>query len=477
MDVSEAQSQDYPRRLYPKESSNLEGKDINHNFHIGEFHHRSHIGVIAKLEGLKSVCLIVDQPIRFSLHEFGEITGLNTDPVPTKSFEPDQYKAFWEELNIPLGMGSKLDELKAALEVCPPWSFEKHKWLGLLLLQAMGLYALHHNYRIPFESTKRVFDDEDMMFYPWGRIEYEVLVDSIKMLDLQGRSYTINGMKDVLLVWAYESVSPQLVNLITDIHADIFVRGFWEVEGNEKKKKVKGGVSSEAEPPTKKQKKVKKQIVSLTSEEEGIGEMVNNAFLVNIMSTLENISRKFDHHESRFEMIELMLNANDSKRDMPNMDQHTIDDIVKATMAEHLKDFISGAAIPDKADKADALSFLYISPAKADKDAKASKAAKDAKAQKDGKDEAGSSLHVAAYMKVLIGRFMRDPTPFWSKHTAFIDHWFITLWVHDYKQFKINPNLMKFKGVGYEDLIPIYPLGLTPPYFKTNLKWFEAITG
>ncbi|KAF8113106.1 hypothetical protein N665_0056s0011 [Sinapis alba] len=190
MDVSEAQSRDYPRRFYPEGSSNLEGKEINHNFHIGEFHHvreaigrdvweeleRSPIGVIAKLAGRKSVwsgrtvhyllcrhlrvhkkkiwSLVVDQPIRFSLHEFGEITGLNTDPVPTESFEPDQYKAFWEELNIPLGMGPKLDELKAALEVCPPRIFVKHKWLALLLLQAMGLYDLHHNSRIPFKVQK-----------------------------------------------------------------------------------------------------------------------------------------------------------------------------------------------------------------------------------------------------------------------------------------------------------------------------------
>ncbi|KAF8106376.1 hypothetical protein N665_0142s0015 [Sinapis alba] len=865
MDVSEVQSLDYPRRLYPEGSSNLEGKDVNHNFHIGEFHHvreaigrdvweelkRSPTGIIAKLAGRKSVwsgrtvhyllcrqlqvhkkeiwSLVVDQPISFSLHEFGEITGLNTDPVATESFEPDQYKAFWEELNIPLGMGPKLDELKAALEVCSPWSFEKRKWLELLLLQAMGLYALHYSSRIPFDSVKRVLDDEAMISYPWGRTTYEVLVDSIKMLDPQGWSYIINGMKDVLLVWAYESVScfgerfgrvvenvdipllrwggkrirasfatlfseemrehgevrvrkmimkesveemfpqwlgeaedPQLVNLITYIHADRFVRSFWKVERNEKKKKVKGRVSSEAESPTKKHKKVKKQIVSFTSEEECSGEMVNHALLVNIMSILENISRKFDHHEGRFETIESRLNANDSKRDMPNMDQQTIHDIVKAAVDERLKpntqqksvnspmldkthgkslgakknlteDFdsdaatpatrvkknltddcasgtatpASGGATPGKADKDDALDFLYIFPAKVDKDAKAAKA-KDAKAQKDGKDEAGQALgcgcrnkpkdqdallkkeaaakkraeallkrkeaaelkrkvdelkrkavelkkqesvvketelkkqkvthikkekvagtgtppranvirvkfkntreedstlvevtdkirareneflsesdveeeelirsarikeyrersvqlypkgcalmavssalvfpyirdngttfmrknfkpssaiydpltpddpdkfeklmqhirkfllnylqhqlkslhqdqrtmrerlwsdreygwlfdnHVVAYTKVLIGRSIRDPTPFWSKCIAFIDPWFITLWVHDFKQFKINPNLMKFRSTGYEELSK----GRIPYDFQTNLKWFEDV--
>ncbi|KAF8055677.1 hypothetical protein N665_1289s0002 [Sinapis alba] len=79
--------------------------------------------------------------------------------------------------------------------------------------------------------------------------------------------------------------------------------------------------------------------------------------------------------------------------------------------------------------------------------------------------------HVAAYMKVLIERSMRVPTPFWSKCITFIDHWFITLWVHDFKQFKINPNLMKFKGTGYEDLSK----GMIPFDFQTNLKWFEDV--
>ena len=243
MAISEDQARDYPPRLYAEGASKLENKEINHNMHMGEFPNvrealgldvwdhlrQSPLGIIVKLAECKSVwsgktvhyllcrqlrvdkkeiwSLVGNEPIRFSLNEFGEITGLNTDPVPTESFEPDQYKAFWKVLNVPLGQGPKLDELRVALEVCPAWSFDQRKWLGLLLLQAMGLYALHHNSRIPFESAKRVFDDEAMMTYPWGRTAYEVLVDSIKRLDPQGRSYTINGLKDVLLVWAYESVT------------------------------------------------------------------------------------------------------------------------------------------------------------------------------------------------------------------------------------------------------------------------------
>ena len=70
----------------------------------------------------------------------------------------------------------------------------------------MGLYCLHHNSRIPFESAIRVFDDEAMRSYPWGRSAYGILADSLKTLSPEGGTYTISGMAVALQIWAYESV-------------------------------------------------------------------------------------------------------------------------------------------------------------------------------------------------------------------------------------------------------------------------------
>ncbi|XP_048633133.1 uncharacterized protein LOC125607273 [Brassica napus] len=245
MDVSEDLARDYPPRLYPERASIFENKSINTNSHFSEIPRLRQaigidvwdnlktypVGLIAKLAESKLVwsgktvhyllcrqlrvykkeiwSLVVDQPLRFSLIEFGEITGLNTNPLPEESFEPDQenYKTLWELLKVPLGYGPKFDELIEALTECPFWSADQRKWYGLLFLQAIGLYGLHHNCRIPFESAKRVFDDDALMTYPWGRTAYEFLVDSIKLLHPQGGSYTLSGFKDVLLVWAYESVT------------------------------------------------------------------------------------------------------------------------------------------------------------------------------------------------------------------------------------------------------------------------------
>ena len=67
------------------------------------------------------------------------------------------------------------------------------------------------------------------------------------------------GLEELLPQWKDEADDPQLDNLIKDIHADRFVRDFY-VQSNEKNKKTKAGVLSEAEPPSKKQKKGKKRM-------------------------------------------------------------------------------------------------------------------------------------------------------------------------------------------------------------------------
>ena len=72
------------------------------------------------------------QPVRFGLNEFGHITGLNTDPLPTKPFEPEaDNKTFFRELSVPTGEGPKLDELRRGLVVCKAWPTERRIWFGL----------------------------------------------------------------------------------------------------------------------------------------------------------------------------------------------------------------------------------------------------------------------------------------------------------------------------------------------------------
>ncbi|KAH0893167.1 LOW QUALITY PROTEIN: hypothetical protein HID58_055596 [Brassica napus] len=153
---------------------------------------------------------------------------------------------------------------------------------------------------------------------------------------------------------------------------------------------MKGGVSSEAEPPTKKQKKVKTQNESEVaaagkgfSEKEGSKdlELENKATLRTIVSTLDNISRKFEQFDSQLEAYEL-------DRNIPLMDQKTIDDSLrllvrfldrkriwqrclirnKRTLAE---EFGSVAKATDLDSQH--VDFVLVSPSKATKDDKDAK--------------------------------------------------------------------------------------------------------
>ncbi|KAH0902759.1 hypothetical protein HID58_042262, partial [Brassica napus] len=70
--------------------------------------------------------------------------------------------------------------------------------------------------------------------------------------------------------------------------------------------------------------------------------MENKATLTTIVSTLDIISRKFDQVDSRLEAYEL-------DRNIPLMDQKTINDRVNALLEEHLKDLGIGK-IPENHD-------------------------------------------------------------------------------------------------------------------------------
>ena len=140
-----------------------------------------------------------------------------------------------------------------------------------------------------------------------------------------------DSLQEMFPQWPNERQDPQVDRLITDIHTGTFVKGFWEVQGNaqgkgnekKKKKDTKGGVSSEAEPPTKKQKKVNTSegqagATGKGSSEEPSKELLNNATMESIVSALGK-------------MIDSRFNAY-------GFDQNkTLEDIVKDTLEERLK--------------------------------------------------------------------------------------------------------------------------------------------
>ena len=155
--------------------------------------------------------LIDCEPLRFSLHEYRDITCLNCDPYPAEDQAEHSeitlhYESMWKEMNVPRGEGPTWEELVKVLKRCEGWSLEKRMMLGRLCILNVGIYGRHHGSRIPLDAAKRVLHAESFENYPWGRKGFSCLLESIKYVGFSGNNYTIFGCVHVLLIWIFESV-------------------------------------------------------------------------------------------------------------------------------------------------------------------------------------------------------------------------------------------------------------------------------
>ncbi|WZZ20464.1 uncharacterized protein LOC106436887 [Brassica napus] len=109
-------------------------------------------------------------------------------------------------MKVPISEGPKLNELQALFPVIRNWSTEKRLMVGLLCLLSIGLFGISSNSRIPLHCAKKVMDPAAFQCYPWGRVGFTSLVDSIKVLTYVGKSYTLRCCVHALAIWIYESV-------------------------------------------------------------------------------------------------------------------------------------------------------------------------------------------------------------------------------------------------------------------------------
>ncbi|KAF8096738.1 hypothetical protein N665_0302s0012 [Sinapis alba] len=122
-------------------------------------------------------CLVGPQPARFSLIEFEHLTGLNCNYV--------------ENLENPRWRRRLLSG-----------SFWVLMRLGYLAIFT-GLIEGRKFSTVTRASLARlVMDLEEFENYPWGRVAFKVLMDSLWNKDLT-KSYTIDGFVQVIQVWVY----------------------------------------------------------------------------------------------------------------------------------------------------------------------------------------------------------------------------------------------------------------------------------
>ncbi|KAF8077541.1 hypothetical protein N665_1029s0001 [Sinapis alba] len=234
----------YPPRLYEAGKNPIQNRSMNHSCLLSNIQmvkenlgedvwselRESAIGVIVKLKELDYIWsakvvhyflanqlaiessheiwfLIECMPLQFSLYEFGEIMGLNCDPFDKYEVWDVDHQDFCLELKVPTSDGPTLKELQALFPVCRNWPLEKRVMIGLLCLLSIGIFGISSNSRIPLHCAKRMMDTAAFQRYPWGRVGFCSLVESIKVLTYEGKkSYTLHGCVHVLLIWIYESV-------------------------------------------------------------------------------------------------------------------------------------------------------------------------------------------------------------------------------------------------------------------------------
>lgn len=60
--------------------------------------------------------------------------------------------------------------------------------------------------RLNSEIARMVFDLPKFEKYPWGRLAFKQLIESVKRVDYKAQSYTIHGFIQALQIWAYNVV-------------------------------------------------------------------------------------------------------------------------------------------------------------------------------------------------------------------------------------------------------------------------------
>ncbi|KAG5406147.1 hypothetical protein IGI04_012266 [Brassica rapa subsp. trilocularis] len=157
--------------------------------------------------------VVVSQPVRFSLIEFEYLTGLNCDYI--KDLEnprcevTTEMAAFWEKMGVDIDTGPSIDQITEAFYNCDEWSRDDRMRLGYLAIYAGYIEGKKFSSATSASLARLVMDLEKFENYPWGRVAFKVLMDSLKAKDLTQTGYTVDGFIQVLQVWAYYAL-PEL---------------------------------------------------------------------------------------------------------------------------------------------------------------------------------------------------------------------------------------------------------------------------
>ncbi|KAL0645422.1 hypothetical protein Bca4012_043713 [Brassica carinata] len=156
--------------------------------------------------------LVGPEPVRFSLLEFENLTGLNCEYIEDlerpHSVVTKELTSFWEMLGVHVEVGPSTQEIIAALQRCEGWSRDDRKRLAYLAIFTGYIEGRKYSTPTRVSLARLVMELERFENYPWGRVAFKVLMDSVKGRDISG-CYTINRFAQALQVWVYTAL-PEL---------------------------------------------------------------------------------------------------------------------------------------------------------------------------------------------------------------------------------------------------------------------------
>ncbi|KAF3541946.1 hypothetical protein F2Q69_00021750 [Brassica cretica] len=111
--------------------------------------------------------------------------------------------AFWEMMGVDVDARPTTEHIKATFGRCEEWSQEDRMRLGYLAIFTGFIEGRKYSTATRANLARLVVDLERFENYPWARVAFKVLMESVKGVNLESNSYTVNGFVQVLQVWAY----------------------------------------------------------------------------------------------------------------------------------------------------------------------------------------------------------------------------------------------------------------------------------
>ncbi|KAF8115507.1 hypothetical protein N665_0026s0050 [Sinapis alba] len=158
------------------------------------------------------LCFQLNIKKKFSLIEFEQLTSLNCEYIEhlenPRCEVTNEMASFWERIGVYVDAGPSSEQIIRALKRCQEWSRDDHMRLGYLAIFSGFIEGRKYLSATRSSLARLVMDLEKFENYPWGRVAFKVLMDSLRAKDFT-KSYTVDGFIQVLQVWIYHAL-PEL---------------------------------------------------------------------------------------------------------------------------------------------------------------------------------------------------------------------------------------------------------------------------